>query len=148
MDQLYIACINWVYRGYKSRGIDLAIKEGDVVVEFFEKPQSAAFNGNFRVENTSKLLDFKTGKIDELMITYYTTNGAYEKSSITRKENKITFIKSNSIYKQKGTFTCQDFDFRNGFALTNCESDTEEEVWEVTAVPLTMTMIREAKLLN
>lgn len=94
------------------------------------------------------MLDFKTGKIDELKITYYTKSGAYEKSSITRKENEITFIKTNSIYKPKGTFTCRNFDFLSGLALTNCESDTEVEAWEVTAVPLTMTMIREAKLFN
>ncbi|MFZ3591922.1 hypothetical protein ACOI1C_22625, partial [Bacillus sp. DJP31] len=32
--------------------IEGAIEAGDVVVEFFEEPQSAAITGNFRVENT------------------------------------------------------------------------------------------------
>lgn len=118
------------------------------MVEFFDAPKRAAINGDFRVENTDKLYDFKMGKIDELRITYYTKDGAYEKSNITRSEETIIFKKSNSIYSSSGTFTCNDLDFNNGFSLTSCESDSDEDSWEVKVVPLTMTMIREAKLLN
>lgn len=129
--------------------IEEAINNGDVVIEFFEKTSESVKNSNFKVENANKLHDFKLGEIDSLSITYYTKDGAYERSDIKRNGNEIIFDKTGSIYRTSGTYTCNDFAFGGmGFSLTDCESDSKNSSWEVNVLPLTMTMLRENKLLN
>ncbi|WP_377928398.1 hypothetical protein [Bacillus salitolerans] len=125
--------------------IDDAIESGDVIAEFFGEPIRSVYENEFKVENLEKIKDFMSGSINEFNISYFTNNGAFEKSKVMRIDNKFIFNKSNSILNSKGVYTCDNYDISTiGFSLTGCESDTGEDSWEVVVVPLNITMYREA----